>query len=218
MNEVHAANDGGQSNTAGSDQHVWASVAADVRTDPQFNKKLADAKGMVSEFDGIFNQLDKDHNGSISSTEIDAALNDPQLAGHAQLLNFMKKDYTTLAKLDQDNDATLGITKDAIDSLPTVLDPASSKSAAIKHGVEGALFGGVGGATLGVVGANVATMDSIETAGWLAVPIGTVSLPVMAGVAAVAALGLGSYMAYTGYHTQLNFYDQSRSQLYSDIT
>ncbi len=48
MSDVHAVSDANDpAPAAASPASPWASVAADVRTDPQFSKKIADLKSLI---------------------------------------------------------------------------------------------------------------------------------------------------------------------------
>jgi hypothetical protein len=172
---------------------------------------------MASEFQRIFDKLDTDHNGALSSSEIKVALNDPAFANHSQLLNFLDKDYNALAGVSGGQDASLGISPDDMKYLPTVLDPDRSEHSAMWSGAGGSIGGALGGGLLGTLGTELATVEGFAEGGFFSIPIGSASLPVVLGVTALAAFGGAVALGNLNYKSTIDHYTQTRNQVYPDI-
>jgi hypothetical protein len=212
MPDIHQVSDISHT-SAPTSQSPWATIAADVRKDPQFNKKIADAESLSKEFESIFDRLDQDGNGHVSTLEIESARNNPAFANDRQLLDFLHKDYATIVDLVPGTHGQYGITTSDVEKIPTILDPSQANNAAILDGVVGATIGAEAGVFVGGVSSSGAVLLGIA----VFPPTLAVAAPIVAGTAAVAAIGLGAAASYTSYKASVENYNQARAKLYPDV-
>jgi len=217
MSENFKAADGGHA--AAPAPSPWADISADVRKDPQFNRKIDDANKIVREFINDFKLMDKDNNGNVSMTELKVAEQDPALAKDRQMIDFLEKSFHALSVLDDSDDhySSLGISEYGMKRLPKTLDPNRAHIESLKDATLGAFTGALGGGMLGFLGGNVATFSEIASMGWVAVPIGTISAPALAAVTAVGAVGGAAWLTHTAYKLSTNYYNKERALIYPNL-